>query len=181
MALEIEVKIRMPDDSGHQQLRQKLPTAGGQHAGVVHETNVFFDRPDRSLLNVNAGLRVRKTVAEGTGEVRGLLTYKGPPQPHGLRSREAFDVHVDPPDETTKLLVALGYQETLRFEKRRETWLLDGCNVELDEIAELGKFVEIEGPTEDAVLAVRKKLGLDTIEPEHLGYAVMIAKRRGRS
>jgi len=177
--MEIEVKLRMPDDSGHPQLRVKLATVGARRIGAVHETNVFFDHADHSLRKANVGLRVRKTIAEETGEARGLLTFKGPPQPHGLRSREAFDVHVDPADEAIKLLVALGYQETLRFEKRRETWLLDGCNVELDEIVELGKFVEIEGPSEEAVLAVRKKLALETIAPEPLGYAVMIGKLRG--
>ena len=57
-------------------------------------------------------------------------------------------------------VVVLGYQHVLSFEKRRIRYELDGCNVEMDELPIIGRFVEIEGSSEEAVIAVRTKLGL---------------------
>jgi adenylate cyclase class 2 len=48
----------------------------------------------------------------------------------------------------------------LSFEKRRETWKLGGCKVELDELPYLGSFVEVEGPADQEVMTVRDRLGL---------------------
>ena len=41
------------------------------------------------------------------------------------------------------------------------SWKLGGCTVELDELPHLGTFVEIEGPSEAAILKVRDQLQLD--------------------
>ena len=49
-------------------------------------------------------------------------------------------------DAIDAAFAALGYSRVLSFEKRRESWKLGGCNVELDELPHLGTFVEIEGP-----------------------------------
>ena len=54
--------------------------------------------------------------------------------------------------------VALGLRAELTFEKRRESWKLGDCKVELDELPVLGKFVEVEGPSGEAVEAVRAQL-----------------------
>ena len=48
----------------------------------------------------------------------------------------------------------------LTFEKKRTRYLLDGCRVEIDTLPYLGTFVEIEGNTDEDVLAVQDKLGL---------------------
>jgi len=58
------------------------------------------------------------------------------------------------------ILAALGFIEAIRFEKRRETWQLDGCHVELDEVPHLGCYVEIEGPDEPTIRRIQADLGL---------------------
>jgi adenylate cyclase class 2 len=63
-------------------------------------------------------------------------------------------------EDASHLLERLGFVRMLSFEKRRESWKLGGCKVELDELPYLGSFVEVEGPGEQAVLAVREQLGL---------------------
>ncbi len=50
--------------------------------------------------------------------------------------------------------------------------------MELDDVAELGLFVEIEGPSEPAVLATAKKLGLAG-ESVTVGYATLLARAAG--
>ena len=77
-------------------------------------------------------------------------------------------------EDAAALLGKLGFLPTLGFEKRRESWSLDGCLVELDELPHFGTFVEIEGDSESLVLAVRTKLALDAHPLVAKGYIRMI-------
>ena len=73
-----------------------------------------------------------------------------------------------------ELLGALGYHPVLTFEKRRQRWLLDDCRVELDEVPHLGHFIEIEGDSDEAVLAVRDALGLGEVPLIRASYIAML-------
>ena len=173
MPLEIEVKLRVDD---HEAVRDRLRAVGAEYAGKVRETNIFFDRPDGSLRKSDSGLRVRFTTTAEDPIPKALLTLKGPRQTTGLRSREAFDLTLTPHDQIVPLLRALGFAQRLLFEKDRESWRIDECLVELDTLPQLGKFTEIEGPSEEAVKAAQKKLELEALPPVHPGYSQMIAQ-----
>lgn len=168
MPLEIEIKVKLDSHDG---VREKLRARGAVRRGTVRETNVFFDRRDGGLVAGDCGLRVRFIAGEG----KALLTYKGKRLMDALRSREAYDVHVEPGDQMVPMLEALGFVRVQSFEKDRETWEMDGCLVELDELPVLGRFLEIEGPSEEAVQRVRKSLGLENAAAEEVGYSKMVA------
>ena len=89
-----------------------------------------------------------------------IITYKGPRQHGLLKSRDEVEVTVGNSEDASQLLERLGFVRMLSFEKRRESWKLGGCKVELDELPYLGSFVEVEGPGDQPVLAVREQLGL---------------------
>jgi adenylate cyclase class 2 len=74
----------------------------------------------------------------------------------------------------TALLEALGYHQILSFEKRRESWRLGGCKVELDELPHLGVYVEIEGPRDEAVMKVRETLKLTDRPLVKASYIAML-------
>ena len=157
MAVEIEAKMSVDDLEA---VRHRLRERGATRAGNALETNTFFDTEDRSLLAADEGLRLRRTRDAETGAEQHVITYKGPRQQGRLKAREEVEVGVQGSEGAAELLGRLGYQRMLSFEKRRESWLLDGCKVELDEVPLLGTFVEVEGPAEDAVLRVRESLKL---------------------
>ena len=174
MPLEIEIKLRV---DSHEVVRTALCRAKAKRVGKVLETNAFFDYADRRLLKRNAGLRVRtvRPVTSRRGEpASALLTYKGPPRKTGLRSREAFDLTVVPAEQIVPLLKSLGLVQTLCYEKLRESWLCGGCQVELDEVPHLGRFVEIEGPSEARVRGVQKRLGLAALAAVRPSYIHML-------
>ena len=174
MPLEIEIKLRVESlDS----VRHTLTALKARRVGMVREQNIFFDRPDRSLLANHSGLRVRLSWAAGKKEPAALITFKGPPQKEGLRSREAYDLHVSPQEQAIPMVEALGFERTLSFEKYRESWRMDGCLIELDELPQLGMFLEIEGPSEVQVLAVREKLGLGEHPAVKESYIAMVDAR----
>jgi predicted adenylyl cyclase CyaB len=105
-----------------------------------------------------------------------LLTVKGPAQRRGLRSREAFDVSVDPPGQIVGLLKMLGFEQILLFEKDRESWRVEDCLVELDTLPVFGCFVEVEGPSEEAVRQVQENLRLGDLQPERKSYSRMVGE-----
>jgi adenylate cyclase, class 2 len=176
MPIELECKLQV---TSHAALREKLRSAGGTPVGSVLETNTLFDLPDRSLLRAGCGLRVRSTVALA-GQAKGsTLTYKGPRTPSSFKRREEIEIGISDAAAMADLLRALGYAERIIFEKRRESWLLGGCRVELDELPRLGLFVEVEGPNETAIGSVLTALGLDASASIVASYVSMVAALPG--
>jgi len=157
MPIEIEAKLKV---DSHDPTRQRLRTIGAAPLGTWLETNTFFDGEDRSLLAADRGLRLRSARDVNTKTTTYTLTYKGPRMHGPLKSREEQEVIVGGAPETIALLGCLGYGPVISFEKRRESWKLESCRVELDELPFLGYFVEIEGSSEKAVMRVREQLGL---------------------
>ena len=184
MPLEIEIKLKL---ESHAQVRSCLLKLQAEHVGTVRETNMFFDRADGALRKADSGLRVRMTTSAIDHEPKALLTLKGPAAAVGLRSREAYDLHVTPHDQLIPLLEALGFEMVFSFEKDRDSWAVgeggEGeCLVELDTLPVFGRFLEIEGPSEEAVRAVQRDLGLENVPPYPDSYAKMVGgflKSRG--
>lgn len=161
MGIETEAKLKV---SSHDAIRTLLDRLGAEPLGSVLETNHIFDNPNRTLLASDAGLRVRRMRAITGPERPTTLTYKGPKRRTELKQREEIEVTVGDADAAQALLRALGFVEVLVFQKRRESWRLGDCHVELDELPHLGLYIEVEGPGPDQVRSVMRQLGL-TDEP----------------
>ncbi|MEM7681609.1 MAG: class IV adenylate cyclase [Planctomycetota bacterium] len=157
MAVEIEAKMRLLDRPA---LEARLAETAAERVAVLSETNSYFDTADGGLKASDQGLRIR--VETGAGGARSSsITHKGPRSHGRLKSRAETELPVDDPRLASDLLAALGYQHVVTFEKQRVRYALHDCRVELDTLPLIGVFVEIEGPSDDAVLAVRRELGLD--------------------
>ncbi|MFK7788195.1 MAG: class IV adenylate cyclase [Phycisphaeraceae bacterium] len=160
MAVEIEAKMRLHNPDA---LIARLEELGATLKDKLSETNSYFDTPLGSLKSTDQGLRTRVEVANAGSPDQTIttrITHKGPRTMGQLKSRLESELDVDNARDAAVLLGALGYQHVLSFEKRRVRYLLDDCLVELDELPVIGRFVEIEGNSEAAVIAVREKLGL---------------------
>lgn len=172
MIVEVEAKLRLSDPNA---LHAKLAELDAVHDRDVLETNTYFDRPDGDLKSSDQGLRVRIEIDRATGKAETVLTHKGP-RAHGrLKSRSETEVGVSNARAAAQMLSALGYEPVLTFEKQRTRYLLDGCRVEIDTLPHLGTFVEIEGNTDDDVLAVQAKLGLSDQPLIRASYIAMLA------
>lgn len=157
MSIEIEAKMRLPSPEN---FLKKLEQAKAKLQGKQEELNLFFDTPDHRLRSADEGLRIRITTDIRSGKKVTKLTHKGP-RAHGrLKNREEVELEIADSQAMIDILEALGYQEALSFEKVREIWKLDHCEIVIDQLPYLGMFVEIEGTSEKAVMAMRDKLGL---------------------
>ena len=176
MPVELECKTRIGSLAG---VREKLRAAGAEYVGRVLETNRLFDRDDGSLRRAGCGLRVRSVkVLDGTGPPA-TLTYKGPRQESAFKRRVETEVEISDEQGMCGILQALGYSERIVFEKCRESWRSGPCRIELDELPELGAFVEVEGPDEAAIREVLAALRLSEDALIDQSYAAMVAGRAG--
>ena len=176
MSDEIEVKFKV---ESHQALRRRLKALGAKYRQTVIQTDSYFDTPARTLLDGQAGLRVRETSVRRSAkgvrpDTRPQLTYKGPLRPGKAKIRREIQTYFDTPGAVAEMLAALGYEVILSFQKRRSTYRLGSCLIELDDLPLIGPFVEIEGPSERQVFALARKLGLEG-DSIRTSYAHLIA------
>jgi len=151
MHQENEVKFRIEDPEAPRSILKKL---GAENKGKVLEHNVCFEGKGISKENGNL-LRVRKTN-------KVIVTIKGKIDPKArFKNRKESEFEVPDFDNIIKLLHDIGLRDYWRYEKERETWILDGVEVVIDKLPELGYYIEIEG-TDKEIQSVVKKLGLNT-------------------
>lgn len=180
MPLEIEAKLRV---GSHDPVQERLLAAGAEFIACVLETNRIFDRPDAALRRKGCGLRIRTAAPEDSpadGRVSPIvhpatLTFKGAVVAGPFKSREELEVELSHAETAARILESLGFVQVLCYQKRRESWRLGECRVELDEPAHLGLFVEIEGPSETAIRAVQADLGLKGAAHVKPSYVRMLA------
>lgn len=174
MGVEIEAKMRL---TSRELMVEKLEKIGASFVAELSETNSYFDTADGELKSTDQGLRTRiEVINAGTAkeQIVTTITHKGPRAHGALKSRDETELVVDNARDAARLLGALGYHHVLTFEKRRTRYVLDDCRVELDELPVIGSFVEIEGPSEAKVLAVREKLGMGNSPVIKSSYIAML-------
>jgi adenylate cyclase class 2 len=174
MTTETEAKLKL---DSHEEIRARLSAAGASFVGEQLHTDTYFDDVERSLTKSDKCLRLR-TSSEG-GRERFYLTYKGPKQTDDYKKRQEIEAEVKDADAVERLLVVLGYEKTLAIEKRRELWRLGGCEVSLDEVPRLGRFVEIEGPDSVSIADVQRALDLGDRSHIQQSYAALMAEKQG--
>lgn len=174
--IELEAKIAIEDFSD---IKARLSAAGVEMAGRSAETNVFFDTPDRRLLAADKGLRLRHKRDLSTNHDQYILTFKGPNHPGPMKQREERELIVESEADARALLQSLGYEPIFQFQKQRETVKLADCEISLDEIPDLGQFVEIEGPDQAAIESVIEQLGLKEKPLIRESYVALLMRRGG--
>jgi len=183
MPHEIEAKFKVAD---FRAVRRRLTEFGAVYLGTDLQTDSYYDTPDRRLLGKDKGLRIRRTrrlrsPSAAGGELpkadnRPLLTYKGPADGHKrAKIRREIQSRIDSHEALSDVLSALGLQTALTIQKKRASYRLDSCLVELDELPVLGRFIEIEAPTPRQIEAVRGKLDIQA-EPCTDHYITLLTR-----
>lgn len=179
MACEIEAKYRLHDPAA---LRRRLIENGARCEGLLHENDVLFDTPGGGLRIAGCGLRLRTccATADAAADKTAVLTFKGPRAAAALKIREELETTVTDATAMAAILARLGLAPTVEYQKRREVWWLDSCEICVDELPRLGWFAEIEGPDESAVAEMSERLQLDPAALIQETY-VSLSQRHGTS
>jgi adenylate cyclase class IV len=185
MPHEIEAKFRLREPAG---LRQRLESLGARRVDRVFEVNRIFDTETGKLRKAGCGLRLRESrplageadSSPGTAASQAMVTFKGPRKPGVLKVREEIETGVADACALAALFERLGLREVVHYEKRRETWHLDECEIVIDELPRLGWFAEVEGPTTEQVEVLSGKLDLvpaDRIPETYIALAAQHGDR----
>jgi adenylate cyclase class 2 len=171
MHIEIEAKLKVDSFKG---IEKRLKAVGAEFLRKRLQTDAYFDDGKSSLLKSDSGLRLRRQLIGRQEQV--VITFKGTRRRGRFKQRQEIQFEVSDAGLAEMFLVAIGYKKTLVFQKKREAWHYGGCEVALDELPLLGRFVEIEGPGARKITAVQKKLGLEDLPHIHQSYAVLMQR-----
>lgn len=178
MGKEIEAKFKVAGFAG---VRKLLRAAGAEFLGAAVQTDRYFDTSDGSLRKNDSGLRIRtaRSIRKGPGEdLRALLTCKGPRRKNGrLKVRRETQTHVEDGAVLAGIFRDLGLRVTATVEKRRWSYRLGSCRIELDQLPGIGRFVEIEAQDEKTVRRACETLGLQ-YQPITATYPELLSASR---
>lgn len=150
MRSEIEAKFINVD---HNAIRTKLKELGAVCEQPMRlMRRVMLDHPDGRFQKNNQSQRLR--VRDEGDKV--TVTYKASNETNYAHEVETT---VGSFDEMLKLFQAIGLVEYSFQESKRETWHFGSVEVVLDEWPWLDGYIEIEGPTETAIVLAAEKLG----------------------
>lgn len=137
----------------------------------LHE-DTYYQHPCRDFAETDEALRIR--VKRFNGHFEAVLTYKGPKIDERSKTRREIEVTIDDPDRYEELLKALGFREVLTVRKVREKYFVrKGVMVVLDDVEELGTFIEAETLVEEGqdvesavkeLVELLKSLGVERFE-----------------
>ncbi len=161
MNLEIEATFV---EINKAELRQKLQSLGGK----LLQPEMLMRRVIFDLPGTNRFARVRD---EGNKIV---MTYKCH-HDNSLLGTEEINVEVNDYDSAIAFLKAVGLKAKAIQETYREEWELDGVEIDIDTWPWIPTYVEIEGPSAEAVTSVSQKLGFD-MNDAHYGSVDEIYK-----
>ena len=161
--LEIEVKFYLEDRKA---VRETILDLGAESRGRFFESNIRFEDRDKSLVKRRCLLRLRR-------DDRVRLTFKSEPEEKDPRFKVYRELETEVGDFETmeSILAALGFFPDQRYEKYRETLVLEDTQFCLDEMP-FGDFLEIEGAKHE-ILRMVAALGLNWEERILFNYLKM--------
>ena len=148
--LEIEVKFYLADIES---LRNKILELGAKSKGRLFETNIRYEDKNNSLIKKKSVLRLRQ-------DEKTTFTFKSRPPVKSKDYKIVNELEVEVSDFKTmdQILQSLGFHPEQKYEKWRETIVLDQTLFCLDTMP-YGDFLEIEGREKD-IRYYASKLGL---------------------
>jgi adenylate cyclase, class 2 len=181
--MEIEVKAKLKD---RVVVIEKLAALGCRFSDIKTQDDMVWVEKTGSLddfLSNKVFLRIRIQNGEKV-----IITAKSPKAKQGNESlvKREHEVVVNSADEARNILSMLGLQEAVRIVKKRQTAKYEGYEICMDEIENLGSFIELEKMAEEKDAAQIQEqmlefLGTLGILPEDQvkrGYDILMLERK---
>ncbi|MCX6686734.1 MAG: class IV adenylate cyclase [Methanoregula sp.] len=148
--LEIELKVRV-DSLGP--VRKKLQENNAEFFGRVYEHDIYYNAPHRDFKKTDEALRVRYTDRNIT------ITYKGAKIKNlGIKAREELNTAIESGEVFGHILSRLGFEKSAEVNKWRENYRYSNASIALDEVENLGTFIEIEVLADNTTSTATKRI-----------------------
>jgi adenylate cyclase class 2 len=175
--MEIEVKAKVSDLA---QIKKKLIELGAEFTNSEQQDDSYFKPKGREMEDQGPGsfiVRIRK------GSAKSFLTLKEMSEETGVWPE--YETAIENPGQAMEILLKMGYSHLFDINKKREKGMLDEIELCLDNVKQLGKYLEIaieadakEG-AKQKIMALFQKIGVNEIQIEPKGYARIISENMG--
>ncbi|HEY9246958.1 MAG TPA: class IV adenylate cyclase [Candidatus Methanoperedens sp.] len=133
--IEIEVKARIEDPK---QIERTIISFGAVPIGIENHVDTYYNTDRCDFRNTDEALRIRAQEGEY------FLTYKGPKMDAVSKTRKEFEVKIEDAAEMGNILSSLGFYPVATIVKKRKKYKMEDLSIALDEVRNLGYFMEIE-------------------------------------
>ncbi|HID43104.1 MAG TPA: class IV adenylate cyclase [Archaeoglobaceae archaeon] len=170
--IEAEIKFQIKDFSAIEKKVDKI----AEFVIEKSEYDIYFNSPFRNFIKTDEALRIRKD-DEGVS-----ITYKGPKIDKRTKTRKEIKIKIDSYDSGIELLKGLGFFESGRVVKKRRIYRIDDIVICLDQVENLGDFIEIEIQTESfsleenisKIFEIAEKLGFSENQSIRKSYLELL-------
>ena len=172
--LEIEVKARI---KSKRDMKRRILAAGGVYLRTETQEDAYFAHPSRDFAKTDEALRLRMVGDEY------FLTYKGKKLDYQTKTREEIEIKMKEGPAIAEILDKLGFTKVKNVIKTREYYALDEYWVAIDDVMELGQFIEIEKHGEEyapeELFEMMARLGIGREQTERKSYLELIFEKEG--
>lgn len=170
---ELEVKIRLNSLEHLQQIFERCQQLFGPPTSHVMQLDEYFDTEDRQLKKQDLVIRIRSI------EGQKIIALKSPrvQLPSGASERIELEFAAAEGEAVINQLKHQGLGVRQSSEKERWTFAHHEVEVMLDHLPFLGAFIEIEGPSENAIQEVLALLQLSSKAIERKNYGELMSEK----
>ncbi len=182
MTFEVEQKFPVADVAA---VERRLLDLGAEFDETIRQADRYFNHPCRDFAQTDEALRIRQVGP------RNYITFKGPKIDTTTKTRREIELRLGEGEAEAEawqqLLLALGFSPVACVRKLRRKCVLSwqGAEVEiaLDDVDEVGQFVELELTADDETLnAARERIvslasHLGLVHPERRSYLELLLSR----
>jgi predicted adenylyl cyclase CyaB len=181
--IEIEIKFPLKNPA---EVKEFLNENAKLISDDIHQKDLYYIPAHRDFLAVKypfEWLRLRKS-PKGA-----FITYKHffPENIKKTDYCDEFETKIDNFEAMEKMFKSLDFKEAAVVEKSRTTWMFEEVEVVIDEVADLGFYIELEatgnfGNPQDGkqyLYQILKKLNAEVGEEDLRGYPFKILENKG--
>ncbi|MHA2351577.1 MAG: class IV adenylate cyclase [Candidatus Thorarchaeota archaeon] len=188
-SFEVEVKVPITDS---EVMKQKLLKSGAKMMNSEVQIDTYFDHPCRKFLETDEAVRVRtrRPLAElklDTSHSPNELTYKGPKIDKTTKTRLEYSVGINDADSLSSILESLSFTPVATITKKRTFFDLRDITISIDDVEQVGLFLELESIAYDRVemesakatiFELLDELGIDSKQSVRESYLEIYMDRR---
>lgn len=170
--IEMEIKAYLTDEA-----LQNFLALTPKFISLSVQSDVYYNAPNRDFKKTDEALRIR--VSNGHAEV----TYKGPKLDTETKAREEINVKIDDYQKFDNILRILNFRSIRSVDKVRRQYEFEGVNIMVDEVKDLGRFLEVEVLVEDNfdaakqhVFSILKRAGVEKGELTRESYLELLLR-----
>ncbi|MBQ9156441.1 MAG: class IV adenylate cyclase [Eubacterium sp.] len=182
--IEVEIKLPLKSLPAAERALVKMNFKTGD---VVEESDIYFNNPSHDFRKTDEALRIRTSENLTRNRAETVITYKGPKLDSVSMTRKELETTVGDPDIMKELLISLGYEELAPVIKLRMYYHRDDIHACLDQVRDLGSFLELEILVEDEsqkeaalkrIEAILIDLGYSLSDTTRYSYLYMLQQKR---